>query len=62
MMGLEGNKLLFATIVLLAPAPLAVSVVVGALMGYFFPRLERDPGWDDGNFLHIAPPPGHHED
>jgi len=62
LMGLRGNKLLFATIVLLAPAALAACALVGALIGYLFPRLERDPGGDNGEILHITPPPDRHED
>lgn|SRR5581483_3859610 len=55
--GLEGNALLFATIIALAPAGLAAGAVAGAVRGFFFPRLERDLG-DDGGILHIVPPPG----
>jgi hypothetical protein len=60
--GLEGNALLLGMIILFAPAGLAACAFAGAPMGYFFPRLERDPGWDDGDFLHIVPPRDRHED
>lgn len=56
LMGLKGNTLLFATIILLAPAGLAACAVAGAVRGFFFPRLERDPGEDSAGILHIVPP------
>jgi hypothetical protein len=57
-MGLQGNKLLAATIILIAPAGFAACAFAGALIGYLFPRLERDPGGDNGEILHVTPRPG----
>ena len=57
LMGLQGNRLLFATIILLAPVGLAVGALAGAVGAYFSPWLERDPGGDDGEILHIVTPP-----
>jgi hypothetical protein len=56
--GLEGNTLLFAMIIALAPAGFAACAVAGAVQGFFFPKLERDPGEDSAGILHIVPPPG----
>jgi hypothetical protein len=58
LMGLQGNRLLAATIVLLTPAGLAACALVGALRGYLRPRLERDPVGDVGEILHITPQRG----
>ena len=57
-LGLRENALIAAAIVLLAPCGIGLGLVLGAVLGYFFPRLEKDPGWQDGEILHIVPPPG----
>jgi hypothetical protein len=57
-LGLRQNALIAAAIILLAPCGIGLGFVLGAALGYFFPRLERDPGWQDGEILHITPRPG----
>jgi hypothetical protein len=58
LMGLEGNTMLFAMIILFAPAGITTCAVAGAVQGFFFPRLEKDSGEDSPGFLHIAPRSG----
>jgi hypothetical protein len=58
LLGLKGNALLIVTVFVGCAATFVVAAVMGLLQGYLFPRLERDPGFDDGEILHIVPPPG----
>ena len=57
-LGLTGNSLLLAIILLMAPCAFGISLLSGALLGSLFPRLERDSGEDSAGILHIVPPPG----
>jgi hypothetical protein len=55
LLGLQGNTLLMASVALGVPASFAVAAVMGAVRGYLFPVLERDPGEDSAGILHIVP-------
>jgi hypothetical protein len=57
LMGMQGNTFLLAAILLLAPAGFGVAALMGAVRGYLFLKLERDPGVEDGEILHITPRP-----
>lgn len=57
-LGLRENALFIATIILLAPCGISTGFVLGAALWYFFPRLERDPAWQEGEILHVTPQRG----
>jgi hypothetical protein len=53
--GLRQVALLLAAILLLAPCAVGIGFVLGAVLWVLFPRLERDYGVQEGEFLHITP-------
>jgi len=58
LIGLTGNSLLLAVVLLMAPCGFGIALLSGALLGALFPRLERNPGEDSAGILHIVPPSG----
>jgi hypothetical protein len=55
LLGLRQNALLVAAIVLFAPCAIGTGFLSGAALALLFPRLERDYGIQEGEFLHVTP-------